>query len=323
MRILRIFASLASLSACLSGFAQSPNPALLVLNKGANELAIVDPAAMKVVARIPVGEGPHEVTTTADGKLAIVSNYGTGPAPGHTLSVIDLAAQKELRRFDTGALRRPHGLYENGGKIYFTAEANRLVARYDPQANTVDWMMGTGQTGTHMVVVAKDASKIFTANIGGNSITCIEPQRATTIDVGKGPEAIDLSPDGKQVWTAHSQDGGVSIIDVETKQVKQTLPLGTGRSNRLKFTPDGKRVLISDINKGEVVVLDAANGSVVKHIQTGGQPEGILMVPDGSRAYVALAQAGEVAVIDLNKLEVIGKIATGNGPDGLAWSAMK
>ena len=44
-----------------TAFAQSPSPALLVLNKGANELAIVDPAAMKVVGRVPVGDGPHEV----------------------------------------------------------------------------------------------------------------------------------------------------------------------------------------------------------------------------------------------------------------------
>ncbi len=305
--------------------AQTPTPALLVLNKGANELAIVDPVAMKVVARVPVGEGPHEVTVTADGKLAIVGNYGTGPAPGRTLSVIDIAAQKELRRVDLGALRRPHGLAENAGKIYFTAEQNRLIGRYDPQSNTVDWLMGTGQNTTHMVVLTRDGAKIFTANIGSDSVTAFEQRgaqwQATNIPVGKGPEAIDLAPDGREVWTAHSQDGGVSIIDVASRQVKQVLALGTKRSNRLKFTPDGSRVLISDLGGGEVLVLDAATRKEIKRIPTGGQPEGILVAPDGARAYIALAEAGVVAVLDLKTLEITGKIPSGPNCDGMAWAA--
>ena len=62
----------------------------------------------------------------------------------------------------------------------------------------------------------------------------------------------------------------------------------TKRSNRLKFTPDGKLVLISDLEGGEVVVLDAAARNVIKRLELGRNPEGILIVPDGSRAYVAV-----------------------------------
>src|ERR1700674_5639585 len=81
--------------------------ALLVLNKDENALAIVDPVAMRVVGRVPTGEGPHEVTASSDGKFAFVANYGARN-PGNTISVIDIAAQKELRRVDLGPLRRPH-----------------------------------------------------------------------------------------------------------------------------------------------------------------------------------------------------------------------
>ncbi|HZQ90744.1 MAG TPA: hypothetical protein VFA60_03020 [Terriglobales bacterium] len=126
-------------------YAQVPSPALVVLNKGANELAIVDPVNLKVVGRVPTGEGPHEVAVSADGKTAFVANYGTGPAPGSTLSVIDLATRRELKRVNLGGLRRPHGIVENGGRIYFTCEGNKLIARYDPASGTLDWMMGTGQ----------------------------------------------------------------------------------------------------------------------------------------------------------------------------------
>src|SRR5437667_10467278 len=94
--------------------AQTPSAALIVLNKEEATLVIVDPGSRKVVGRVPTGEGPHEVTVSSDGKLAFVGNYGTGQAPGRTISVIDLAAQKELRRVDHGPLRRPHGVFGAG-----------------------------------------------------------------------------------------------------------------------------------------------------------------------------------------------------------------
>ena len=103
--------------------AQTPSAALLVLNKEDASLAIVDPATRNVVGRVPTGEGPHEMTVSADGKFAFVGNYG-GREPGRTLSVIDLTAQKE-RRVDLGPLRRPHGMFFADGKVYFTAESQQ------------------------------------------------------------------------------------------------------------------------------------------------------------------------------------------------------
>lgn len=305
--------------------AQTPSPALLVLNKEDNALAIVDPATRTVVARIPVGEAPHEVTASADGKLAFVSNYGSRQ-PGHTISVIDLVAQKEIHRVELSPLGRPHGITYADGKVYFTAEASKLIGRYDPATNKVDWLLGTGQNTTHMVLLSRDRNTIFTSNIGSDSLTIIEraPGRPdwneTVVPVGKGPEGFDLSPDGRELWAAHSRDGGVSIIDVAAKRVTQTLSLGTKRSNRLKFTPDGKRVFISDMGGDELLILDAATRQVVKRLKPGRSPEGILMTPDGARAYVAVANDNQVAVVDLKTLEVTDHLATGRGPDGMAWA---
>jgi YVTN family beta-propeller protein len=304
--------------------AQMPSPTLIVLNKGANELVIVDPATQKILGRVPTGEGPHEIALSSDGKTAFVGNYGA-QTPGSTLSVIDLAAQKELHRVDLGALRRPHGIVEAAGKIYFTVEVNKAVARYDPATDKIDWLMGTGQDATHMVVVNKDQSKIYTSNIASNTVTALERGqfpagwRATQIATGKGPEAIDLSPDGSELWTAHSQDGGVSVIGTATYTVKTTIPAETKHANRLKFTPDGKRVLISDAEAGEVVIIDAESKKVTNRLKVGNVPLGILIVPDGSRAYIATTEDDAIVILDLNTLQVTGKIPTGKNPDGMAW----
>ena len=98
-----------------------------------------------------------------------------------------------------------------------------------------------------------------------------------------------------------------------------TVNVGTQQSNRLKFTPDGKRVLISDFNTGEVAVVDASAKKVVKRIKIASSVAGILVAPDGARAYVAATYDGFVAIIDMATLSVTNKIATGRGPDGMDW----
>src|SRR5437899_10552413 len=102
---------------------------LLVLNKTDATLAFVDPAKLVVVAKIPTGEGPHEVAT--DGHIALVANYGTRANPGTTLSIVDLATRKEKERRALHGLTRPHGTYAIGSHLYLTAEGSPTVARYE------------------------------------------------------------------------------------------------------------------------------------------------------------------------------------------------
>jgi YVTN family beta-propeller protein len=100
----------------------------------------------------------------------------------------------------------------------------------------------------------------------------------------------------------------------------ETIPVSAKRSNRLQFTPDGKRVLISDAYGGEVIVLETASRKEITRVRTGGQPEGVLITPDGARAFVGLGNGNAVAVIDLASSVMTGKIETGPETDGLGWS---
>jgi YVTN family beta-propeller protein len=298
---------------------------LLVLNKE-GFVAIVDPASQKVLGRAPTGEGPHEVVALAGGKLAVASNYGTGATPGHTLSVIDIAARTE-HRVDIAPLSRPHGLFAADGKVYFTAEGSKTIARYDPATDKVDWQISTGQDVTHMVTLSKDRSKMFASNIGSNSISIFEHTGSspdwnqTIVKVGAGPEGFDVSPDEKELWAANSGDGTVSIVDIAGKKVTETLPVGVARSNRLKFTPDGKRALISDFTNGDLVVIDFITHKEIKRVNVGHSVAGILISTDGTKAYVAATNDNYVGVIDLKTLEVTSRISTGTGPDGMDWTS--
>ena len=296
---------------------------LLVLSKGQASLAFVDPVTGKTAGTVPTGDGPHEVEVSSDGRLAFVSNYGA-QSPGSSLSVIDIPGRKELKRVDLGELRRPHGLAFSGGHLYFTSELSQKVGRYDPAGQRVDWTFDTKQEGTHMVLASHDGKKLFTSNIGSNSVGMIargagDEWRQSLISVGKGPEGLDLSPDGRELWSAHSRDGGISVIDAANGKVVHTIDARTQRSNRVKFTRDGKHVLVSDVSGGEVVILDAAKRAEIKRLPVGKTPTGILIPPEGGIAYVAVSGDNRLAVIDLKTLTVARSIETAENPDGMAW----
>jgi len=309
--------------------AQQVTPMLLVLEKSDKMMAIVDPATAKVIAHVPAGEDPHEIVASEDGKLAYISNYGAFQSPQHPLTVVDLVTRKPLSVVDLGSLLAPHGLEMVNGKVYFTVEGSKAIGRYDPVSQRVDWTLGLGANRTHMLVVAKDESHIYTANVNSDSISILDRDKKgdasgwvqSTISVGKGPEGFDVSPDGKQLWAANSHDGTLSIVDLTTHKVTQTIELHTKFANRVKFAPDGKLVLVSDLGTGDLVVLEVAARKEVKRVNLGHGVAGILIAPDGSRAYVAVSPDNNVAILDLKSLSLIGRISTGGGPDGMAWAA--
>jgi YVTN family beta-propeller protein len=347
--------------ACGAAYAAStPANALLVLSKTDTTLSIVDPATLKVLAKMPSGPDPHEVVASADGKFAYVSNYGGGAY--NTITVIDLVAQKTLTAVDLGALRGPHGLWYAGGKLWFTAEAAKVIGSYDPATQKVDLVLGTGQNRTHMIWVSDDLKRIVTSNVSAATMTFIDKQAGgggrgpggpppggqggrgpggpppggrgpggapggdwneTIVAVGRGAEGFDVSPDGKELWAANAQDGTISVVDMAGRKVVETLPANVNGANRLKFTPDGKLVLVSTLGGTDLTVLDAATRKTVKRVKIGSGAAGIQMKPDGSRAYVACTPDNYVVVVDLKSLEVTEHFDAGKQPDGMAWAVSR
>ena len=327
MRFLRTFffalAFLILSFSVMSISAQEKDPILLVLNKNESNLAILDAATMKVLGKVPVGDSPHEVVIAADGKRAFVANYGA-QTPGSSISIIDLIGRKEIKRFDLGGFLRPHGIVEMDGNIYFTSETSRTIARYNPAKDKIDWVMGTGQSATHMLVISADKKRLFTANIASDTVTAINlgvppnAQNITQISVGKQPEAIDISPDGKEVWVGLNAEGAIDIVDTGTNKFKEKIKLGE-RPYRVEFTPDGKRVFATIPNTKEIVVLDAGTRKEIKRMKLESAPLGLVFSADGKTAFVSAVQTDGVLKIDAEKYEVLGRAETGNAPDGLAF----
>ncbi|HLZ16114.1 MAG TPA: hypothetical protein VKQ08_03705 [Cyclobacteriaceae bacterium] len=311
--------------------------ALLALSKGDHTLAIVNPVTLKVIARVPVGPDPHEVVASEDGKTAYVTNTGGGKS--YEINVIDLVAQKALPNIDTRPLTGPHGIMFAVGKVWFSAEGAKAVGSYDPSISKLDWSMGTGQDRTHMIYVTIDGKRIYTTNVNAGTVSILydtllpappfpgaQPRRdwaQTVVPVSRGSEGFDVTPDGKQLWTASADDGTIAVVNLSTRKKISVIDAKVMGANRLKFTPDGKRALVSSLRNGDFFVFDVASHKEIKRLSLGKGGAGIEVDPDGSRAFVGCTADNYVAVIDLRKLEVISHIDVGPGPDGLAWAVRR
>jgi YVTN family beta-propeller protein len=309
LRLASLFLLLVILASGVLHAQDTPADSLLVLSKADQTLAIVDLSSLKAIARIPVGTDPHEVIASTDGKTAYLSNYGGGAH--NTLAVVDLVSRKALPPVDLGALRGPYGLMFVVGKAWFTAEAAKVLGSYDPATQKIDWILGTGQNRTHMIYVWPDLHRIVTTNVSSGTVSIIEktvggglagpplgspneaggksgppPRRPmgapggdwneTVVRVGNGSEGFDCFPRRQGNLGGQRGDGTVSIIDVSSKTLTQTLAADVRGANRLKFTPDGTHVLISSLGGPDVTIIDSATRKTIKRVPVGHGAAGIL-----------------------------------------------
>ena len=104
--------------------------------------------------------------------------------------------------------------------------------------------------------------------------------------------------------------------------------MGLTDANRLKFTPDGSKVLILDGGTGTLVVIDAASHKAMKQLKVADRDTGdggMFVMPDGSRAYLGLRDDHSVVEVNLKTLEIANRFPMGadSGPGCINWASLK
>ncbi len=315
----------------VSAFAQAPR--LLVAEKGAQSLAIVDPAAGKVLVSVPEGGiTGHEVIASSDGKLAFVPIYGNSGVgkpgtDGQNIAVIDIATQKVTGNiaFDHGI--RPHCpmIGPRDGRLYVTTELDKTITVIDPKTLKIIGTLPTGQPESHMLALSHDGRRAYTANVGPGSVSVIDIAARKVlkiIAISSNTQRISISPDDKWVFTADQTKPQMAVIDTATNTVAKWVPMETtGYGSAV--TPDGRWLLVALPDKNEVAVIDINTMQVARTIPVGNYPQEVLVRPDGKSAYVSCMHANQVSEIDITSWKVARTFSTGKDTDGLAWAFAK
>lgn len=314
-----------------------PTGTLVASNMDAHTVSIVDVASGRTLATHPVGQGPHEVTVSPDGRTAIVAIYGNRNAVGSSLTVFDLTKPAVApRSIELGVgNQRPHGLafLPNGTDLLVTGERTQRLLRVQLANGAIDSSMTTGQATSHMVAATPDGARAYTANITGMSVSAIDVASkalAGTWKIGARVEAIAVTPNGREVWAGGNDSHLVYALDTQTGAVAHTLS-GFGMAYRIGFTPNGATAVISDPGSEKIHLVDVATHTIRKTIDVPAalptfgaspSPQGVWVARDGAFAYVTLKAAAQVAVVDIATGTIVKTLPVGAGSDGVAWSPL-
>jgi YVTN family beta-propeller protein len=314
---------------------------LLVLAKSGAEALVIDPDRRAEIARIPVGDGPHEVATSPDGRTAVVCNYG-GLRPGNTLTVVEVASAMAVgtielagEDFVDGQARqrawlRPHGIrfLPDGNHVVVTSESTRRLLIVDVAQRRVVRALPTPQPSMHMVELSRDGSVAFATSIQDGTLAAIplDGSPARAVASGDGAEGIGVSADGATVWVTNRAQDEIVLFDAKTLARVATIETASFPI-RVAITPDGKRALVSCAEAGCVEVFDTATRTRVATIDLLGDktelsplPIGVCVEPDGKRAWIACQRGEFLALVDLATFAVVDRMPGGSGPDGMAFA---
>ena len=319
------------LAICASPIVSAQNhPYLLVANQKSQDMSIIDAAAGRQVAAVPVdGVTGHEVAASPDGRIAYVPIYGDSGVGkpgtnGRNMVAIDVASRKIVGNVDFGHGVRPHcAVYDkNTGLLYVTTELDKSVTIIDPKTLKIVGAVPTGQEESHMLALSSDGSRGYTANVGPGTVSVLDMKARKTIAVipiSKTTQRISISRDDSMVFTADQTKPQLAVIDTATNKIRTWIPL-PAIAYGTASTLDGRWLLVCMEPTNQVAVVDLKTLKVVRTIDVPHAPNEILPSPDGKVAYVSCPNSNQIAVIDLSQWKVQSLIDAGKYSDGMAWA---
>ncbi len=306
----------------------SPQGMVLVSYSGAQTVALIRAAGGELVALLPSGKGPHEITVSPDGALAYVAITGTGPGgePGNTITVIDLKRRTAKREFVLTKCRQPHDtrLSRDGSLLWVACAPGQAVLELNARTGELLREMKTNLDGGWFVEATHDNHRLYVPHLEGKALSVIDLHTgaARAVYSGSTQFGIAISPNGRTVWVSDSDQHKLTIVDTSSDQLQGTVNLGApqeGQSGfaRLRFTPNGRSVAVV---RGTSFIIIDARGRTIEWTLSLPHPGKVLAVSGDSRhAFVTHPDQDAFSVIDLTARKVIATYAVGQQPDGIAW----
>lgn len=338
LSLLLVFSSL--LLNLVPGFA-AEKAYVLILSKTSQQMIVLDYHTLDSIGAVSIGPDPHEIVTNEEGTRAYISNPQMNAA-GHEIDIVDLTSLQLLKKIDTRPFFIPHGLVYRDGLLWFTAQGSKAVAQYNPVADRMEQVWGTGQDFTHLLYLRSDNNQFYTTNVASGTVslfswkqlppymppTGVLPPGAkvredwvqTIVPAGIGVEGFDVSEPHHELWAARP-DGKVVIVDLQQQKVKDSIDTKVEGLHRLKITPDGKTVCIVSVKTGTLLYYDRSSRKLTGSSQIG-QGAGIYIDKGRNRMFISCTPNNYVSVIDLNTREEVARLPVGK-PDGITAVAVQ
>lgn len=308
---------------------------MIVVNKVAGMVQFFEVGSYVKLGELDMPKLPHEVVLSPDGKTAFVSIYGTGifgrnsENPGREVCMVDLATRTRIGAIDVSPHKGPHGMaFDRAGTLWVSCDVSGEILAVDVARREVLAAIATDSFGTHWIVITPDGSKLYASNKTFPFAVVIDVARRKLlkkIALPNGSEGLALAPDGTRLYVMAQRPQSFAVIDTASDEVIDTVPLEVfvatapekNPQKRVKVSPDGRHLLITSFNTGEIAIAAVGSLREQTRIQVEKGPMGITFA-SADRAYVMNHDQGTIAVVDIPNRAVISTFATAPGPETMA-----
>jgi YVTN family beta-propeller protein len=199
---------------------------------------------------------------------------------------------------------------------------------------TVTPVSGSG-TPTGTVTFFNNSTQVGTATLSGGvgtfnynpsslavgiySITAVYSGDSMFSASTSPQQTLAITQTGPFAYVANINSNTVSVINIPTGQVVNSIPVGSGPWGTA-ISPDQTQVYITNNHGNSVSVINAASGSVVATIPVQSSPFGVSFTPDGSGVYVVNGSSNTVSVINPATQTVVATVPVQNSPVGVAMA---
>ncbi|WP_448549232.1 YncE family protein [Thalassotalea fusca] len=298
---------------------------LVVVNKKDDTVNFIDLESRKIKFTRSTSKGPHELAMSADGRLAVVTNY----SGGNSLTVFDVQQAKKIKTIDLTNYPWPHGVMflNDQRRVAVSSEGSDSVVIVDIILGQITKVIGTKQKGSHMVALPKSSKRVYTTNMHSNTVSELDVHSGALlrkISTPNIPEAITVNKEGAELWVGSNEDGLVTVFNLtNSKVIKQWS--GYRFPYRILLSSDEQFGAIPDYRKDTLDIIDIRNKEKVHQIEfdRGTGPKGLVFHLDDRTLFLSAYGKDKVLVIDTKSGETLFELPTGGGPDGIGYSPLK
>lgn len=263
-----------------------------------------------------VGDGIYElVYNEKNNQIYAATTRGNSEAP--TIYVLDGATLgvKDSIVLETGAFGL--GINRKTQTLYGTATRAGAVIAIDIKTKKPIAKITNSSEGGHTreVVANEKTNKIYVSDVSGG-VWVIDGKTNTFSHMLNGINgATGLTVDVNRDRLYAISKNKVIFYDLKTDAVIDSFATGGERAINLALDTKQNRLFVSHQGSGNVTVLDAGNGSVLKTIPAGEGALGITYSPATDRIFVANRGAGTVTVINAADYTVLANVESGSLPN--------
>jgi YVTN family beta-propeller protein len=247
------------------------------------------------------------------GGIAFIVNSG-----GASISVIDMATQKEVRRIPT--LREPHhvALSPDGRSLLVGDTAGNQMMFLDPNTGEVQKRMPV--TDPYQLGFSPDGRFLTVNGLARNQVDiydAVTMKLLKRFPVVATPSHLAYSPDSSTVFVTLQDSDKLAAFDLRTMTEKWTMPVGKTPAGAIWL--NGK-VLVADMGTDYIAVVDPETGHVLEHVKTGKGAHQLFLSPDRKILWVNNRAGGTTVSLDSTTLKLIRSYAIPGGPDDMDFA---